>query len=41
MTDLTVWRTLMNDKEEYLPHALRLRAVVRQFKLYEYEPGPG
>jgi hypothetical protein len=39
--DLTVWQTLINDEDEYIPHDLRLRAVVQKFKLFEYEPGSG
>ncbi|MCE0499592.1 MAG: hypothetical protein LV481_16760 [Methylacidiphilales bacterium] len=39
--DLTVWRTLVNDQTEYIPHDLRLRAITPQLKLYEYDPGSG
>jgi hypothetical protein len=37
----TVWRNLVSDQPEYIPHDLRLRAVADQFKLYEYDPGQG
>jgi hypothetical protein len=41
VVDVTVWQTLINDKDQYIPHDIRLRAVTQKFKLYEYEPGQG